>query len=225
MPRPVNADAQATQRQILESALSLFSAQGMGGTSVREIARGARVSLAMVHHYFGSKEGLYDACIEAMLDELSKLGGELRTALATVQGSPVALFDRAVRVGYQFAREHRMSVRLLQRSIVDAGEVDARIRDGRVLPFLSNMSEALGTLFDRPAKSLRLPLQSTIFLVVRYAISSDAELALLADVPNADAAFGSAEARAEKAVEDHLVKAALALLDFPRELPSDQLPS
>ncbi len=111
--------------------------------------RGAGVSLAMVHHYFGSKEGLYDACIAAMLDELSKLGGELRGALATVEGSPEALFAKAVRVGFRFARDHRMAVRLLQRSIVDAGEVDAKIREGYVLPFLANTSEALGALLSR----------------------------------------------------------------------------
>jgi AcrR family transcriptional regulator len=207
MPRPVNADAQATQRQILRSALALFSAQGMGGTSVREIARGAGVSLAMVHHYFGSKEGLYDACIAAMLAELSHLGVELRAELVTLEGSPRALFDRAVRVGFRFAREHRMSVRLLQRSIVDAGQVDARIRDGNVLPFLATISEALGGLLGRAPESLRLPIQSVIFLVVRYAISSDDELEHLVGE--------SKKARAAEAVEDHLVEAASRLLGLP----------
>lgn len=209
MPRPVNADAQATQRQILQSALSLFSAQGMGGTSVREIARGAGVSLAMVHHYFGSKEGLYDACIDAMLAELSHLGGALRTELATVQGSPHALFERAVRVGFRFARDHRMAVRLLQRSIVDAGEVDAKIREANVLPFLAGVSEALGALLGRKPEALRLPIQSVIFLVVRYAISNDTELTLLAGDGKRDGQRG------DEAVEDHLVDAAIRLLGIP----------
>ncbi len=209
MPRPVNADAQATQRQILQSALALFSAQGMGGTSVREIARGAGVSLAMVHHYFGSKEGLYGACIEAMLAELSNLGVALRAELAAVQGSPHALFERAVRVGFRFARDHRMAVRLLQRSIVDAGEVDAKIRERNVLPFLAGISEALGALLGRQPETLRLPIQSVIFLVVRYAMSNEGELALLVGQ-------GKRETQsADDAVEDHLVDAAIRLLGLP----------
>ncbi len=210
MPRPVNADAQATQRHILESALSLFSAQGMGGTSVREIARGAGVSLAMVHHYFGSKEGLYTACIEAMLAELSNLSVELRQALANLDGSPQSLIQKAIRVGFQFAREHRMAVRLLMRSIVDAGEVDARIRERNVLPFLEGISQALGMLFNRSPATLRLPIQSVIFLVVRYAISNDAEHALL---------VGDGKARptqsVDEAIEDHLADAAMRLLGIP----------
>ena len=210
MPRPVNADARATQRHILESALSLFSAQGMGGTSVREIARGAGVSLAMVHHYFGSKEGLYTACIEAMLAELSKLGGELREALATLEASPQSLIVKAVRVGFRFACEHRMAVRLLMRSIVDAGEVDARIRERNVLPFLEGISQALGMLFGRPPETLRLPIQSVIFLVVRYAWCHEAEHALLVGEGKS-----RPTQRADEAVEDHLVDAAMRLLGIP----------
>ena len=74
-----------------------------------------------------------------------------------------------------------MAVRLLMRSIVDAGEVDARIRERNVLPFLEGISQALGMLFGRPPETLRLPIQSVIFLVVRYAISHEAEHALLVE--------------------------------------------
>jgi len=45
--------------RILEAARNLFADRGFQGTSIREIAQGADVNIAMVHYYFGSKELLY----------------------------------------------------------------------------------------------------------------------------------------------------------------------
>lgn len=49
------------QVQIMEAAEKLFAEQGFAGTSVRDIAEAARVNLAMISYYFGSKEKLMEA--------------------------------------------------------------------------------------------------------------------------------------------------------------------
>ncbi len=49
------------QVQIMEAAENLFAEQGYNGTSVRDIAESARVNLAMISYYFGSKEKLWEA--------------------------------------------------------------------------------------------------------------------------------------------------------------------
>ncbi|MFS8070554.1 MAG: TetR/AcrR family transcriptional regulator [Byssovorax sp.] len=213
MARPVNADAHATRGRILSSALDLFADSGMKGVTTRDVAAAARVSLAMVHHYFGSKEGLYRACLGSMHDELSGLGGELEASLLENSAAPVAILERAIRIGFQFARAHRASVRLMQREIVDAGEMDPRIREARLTPFIDQVSDALARVTGRPVIGLRLAIQSTIFLVVRYAISHDSELARLAGVPPAHASAASAAALV--LIEDHLVEAGLAMLGVP----------
>ena len=41
--------------------MNLFGQKGFDGTSVREIAAGADVNLAMINYYFGSKEK-FDEC-------------------------------------------------------------------------------------------------------------------------------------------------------------------
>ena len=210
MARPVNADANATRGRILNSAIDLFADDGMAGVTTREVAAAAGVSLARIHHYFGNKEGLYRACLESMHDELGGLGIELRASLVEGSVEPVAILERAIRIGFHFARGHRAAVRLMQRAIVDSGEIDPQIRARRLLPFLDQMSDALAAITGRPAARLRLAIQSTIFLVVRYAISQDNELALLADVPPAHPS--SASAAALVLIEDHLVEAGLAML-------------
>lgn len=50
---------QDKQEKIIDAALSCFGANGYKKASVSDIAARARISKAMVFHYFGTKKGLY----------------------------------------------------------------------------------------------------------------------------------------------------------------------
>ena len=64
-----SAVAQSTRESIVRSALRLFGQAGIEPTSLREVARAAEVSPALVVHYFGGKEGLVAAVDEAAVRE------------------------------------------------------------------------------------------------------------------------------------------------------------
>ncbi|MCD0465556.1 TetR/AcrR family transcriptional regulator [Flavobacterium cupreum] len=49
--------------QILEVAEKLFSEKGFEGTSIRDISKMAKINIAMVSYYFGSKERLLEALL------------------------------------------------------------------------------------------------------------------------------------------------------------------
>ncbi|MWB96040.1 TetR family transcriptional regulator [Flavobacterium sp. GA093] len=49
--------------QILEVAERLFSEKGFEGTSIRDISKQAKINIAMVSYYFGSKERLLESLI------------------------------------------------------------------------------------------------------------------------------------------------------------------
>jgi len=49
--------------QILEIAEKLFSEKGFEGTSIRDISKAAKINIAMVSYYFGSKEKLLESLI------------------------------------------------------------------------------------------------------------------------------------------------------------------
>ena len=51
------------QIQILEVAETLFAENGFDGTSIRDISKEAKINIAMVSYYFGSKERLLEALI------------------------------------------------------------------------------------------------------------------------------------------------------------------
>lgn len=53
-----------TRERLLASAAKLMADKGFNGASVREICAAADTSSNMVHHYFGSKQGLLQAIVE-----------------------------------------------------------------------------------------------------------------------------------------------------------------
>jgi AcrR family transcriptional regulator len=52
------------KQQILEAAIGLFARKGFSATGVREIARIAKVNVAMISYYFGSKRGILEAALD-----------------------------------------------------------------------------------------------------------------------------------------------------------------
>ncbi len=52
------------REQILEVAEALFAEHGYEGTSVRKLASKAKINIAMISYYFGSKEKLFEALVE-----------------------------------------------------------------------------------------------------------------------------------------------------------------
>lgn len=65
---------------IILAALRVFGEHGIGATSLREVARVAEVSPALVVHHFGGKEGLVAAVDEAALLEFGAAYGAEETA-------------------------------------------------------------------------------------------------------------------------------------------------
>ncbi|MFH9553138.1 TetR family transcriptional regulator [Streptomyces sp. NBC_00377] len=62
--RPPRTESADTRDRILAAAREEFSERGYEKTSVRGIAKAAGVDAALVHHYFGTKEQVFEAAIE-----------------------------------------------------------------------------------------------------------------------------------------------------------------
>ena len=60
----------AGRDHILRAAIDAVADRGYGGTTTAAVARAAGVTQPLVHHHFGSKEGLYDAVLDALFGPL-----------------------------------------------------------------------------------------------------------------------------------------------------------
>ena len=65
VPRPVR------ERQLLELAEALFAERGYAGASMDELARRAGVTKPVVYELFGSKDGLFAACVDRSIERLA----------------------------------------------------------------------------------------------------------------------------------------------------------
>ncbi|WP_218009607.1 TetR/AcrR family transcriptional regulator [Actinomadura kijaniata] len=70
-PRPDERklDAERTRRLLLEAALEEFSAKGLAGARVQDIADRAGVNKQLISYHFGGKEGLFEALLRRWHEE------------------------------------------------------------------------------------------------------------------------------------------------------------
>ncbi len=98
-----------TASSLIAAATSLFSRHGYEGTSVRAITREAGTNLGAITYHFGSKEALYDAVFEAVVEpsvqHLARASGGSGDALSRI--------DRFVRGLFAFLTEHPELPKLL----------------------------------------------------------------------------------------------------------------
>ena len=66
-----------TKSEILETARDQFRERGYNGVSLREIASGAGVDVALVSYYFGSKQGVFFASMELPRNPVNTLTAAL----------------------------------------------------------------------------------------------------------------------------------------------------
>jgi AcrR family transcriptional regulator len=203
MARPVAADAEATRARILGAATRLVGQRGVDGTTVRDIAAEAHVSLATVLHYFGSKDDLYGAVVAAMDAELSGLRAALLADARPGMTGP-ALIEAMVRRAWSFALEHQLAHRIILRAVIDHGGMPDERIERFVRPSLDDAETLLAPLLGIDPLRARLGLQTFVMLVARYAICSEAELCAITGVQDVDAA--------RAVVGDHLVFTMQSLL-------------
>ncbi|MGI5164706.1 TetR family transcriptional regulator [Spirillospora sp. CA-253888] len=72
-PQDRRTDAGQTRRKLLDAALEEFSAKGLAGARVQDIADRAGVNKQLISYHFGGKQGLYEAIVADWLAEEAEL--------------------------------------------------------------------------------------------------------------------------------------------------------
>jgi AcrR family transcriptional regulator len=88
-------NAAATREAILQSALAAFSRHGYDGIGVREIAKSAGVTAVLVNRYFGSKEKLFAAAVEAAFSDTRLFRGDAAALAERLTEVVIAKTDKS----------------------------------------------------------------------------------------------------------------------------------
>ena len=71
--RPPKEVQRNAREDLLEAATRHFARHGFGKGALADIAADAGVSIGMVRHYFGSKDGLIETCNQVVTDALGEI--------------------------------------------------------------------------------------------------------------------------------------------------------
>jgi len=105
------------RERLLAVGRKLFSLQGFAATSTREIAAQAGCNLALINHYFGSKEGLLVAVLESEMNS----GSPDFLAVLREPGSPAEQLERFIDLAIDHFAEDGEFLRIAHREIIQHG--------------------------------------------------------------------------------------------------------
>ncbi len=147
----IRLDVDARRAQLLEHALTLFSAKTFDEVSVADVARAAGVSQGLLYHYFPGKRALFLAALESAADRLVSeaiVTSELpaHAGAAERYASLRAGLDHYLRWVEQRAVAYRFLLRGGFGSDPDVAAVVSRTRDA----FVDRIREGLGAGPDDP---------------------------------------------------------------------------
>ncbi|WP_326807818.1 MULTISPECIES: TetR family transcriptional regulator [unclassified Streptomyces] len=164
--RQSEAEGPGARERILASARGEFAERGYDKVSVRAIARGAGVDAALVHHYFGTKEQVFAAAIEAAFAPAVAVPDALDAA-----GSREELGERVVGVFFRIWEDPatRDPMLAIVRSAVNNEHAAAVFRRLLTRDLLSRVAGRL----ESPDAELRVTLaaaQMVGAMLLRYVI-------------------------------------------------------
>ena len=140
---PLSARAEATRQRLLDAALVEFSAKGLAGARVDEIAARAGANKRMLYAHFGSKEELWLTVLEAAY--AAKRAEERDLAVDALP--PVEAMRRLVQFNFRYTAAHPEFVALLnQENLHRAAHLK---RSGQVPARYSPLLEALRGVLAR----------------------------------------------------------------------------
>ncbi len=146
MDRPdiaaIKRDPVGNRRSILAAATQEFSENGFGGASVNKIAERAGTSKRMLYHYFGNKDALFLAVLEAAYADIRQAERELDLEL----GDPVEAIRRLVTFTWDYFRKNSHFLALLNEENLHKAEHLKRSK--RILSLHSPFVEMLRRVLE-----------------------------------------------------------------------------
>ncbi len=114
----IDIKEQDTRESILKSAERLFAEKGFELTTVREIAQGSGVNVAMIYYYFKTKEGLHQEIIE---ESFSHLYHSLTEGVDEEKRPEEKIHD-VIKVYVTFLHHHKNHHRIILRETVSQSD-------------------------------------------------------------------------------------------------------
>lgn len=122
----------------LDAALNLFATHGIAPTSLRDIARAAGVTPALLHYYFGGKPQLVELLIA---ERLMPVVGQMREAMQQSAGNSAALIAGFVGAAFGLIERYPWFPPLWAREVLCEGGALRELVMQRIAPMIPQQLE------------------------------------------------------------------------------------
>lgn len=177
-------DSDGTRQALIRAGLDLFGRNGFDATSTREIAQAAGVNSAGIAYHFGGKDGLRQACAEAIIARLQAVlaGGAPAVSIAIDAADRdmaaeqlLALIDRVVSF-LTTVPESELVARFVVREMLTPGPAFETLYGGLFAPVHRRVCEvwAAATGMEPEAPATRLAVFAAIGQVFYFRLARPA---------------------------------------------------
>ena len=139
--KPITRDPDKSRTNILQAARTEFARSGLGGARVDQIAKMAGINKRMLYHYFGNKDDLFCAVLEA--NYAHKRDSE--KALSLEQEEPVEAIRKLIALTWDYYLKHPEFLTLLNSANLHQAVHIKKSREIRKMhtPFVSMIKSVL----------------------------------------------------------------------------------
>jgi TetR/AcrR family transcriptional regulator len=153
----------ATKQRLLDAAEREFAARGFAGARLREIADGAGVQPALIHHYFVDKQGLYRAVLDRALVPTSTESWNLIETRRDIEG----LLEGFVELLIRFYAVHQNLLAILRHEALSGSTILTDVIGERTQPIL----EAVAAFLEDRQRAGELRSDLTAYELITLGIS------------------------------------------------------
>lgn len=158
----------SAKERLLCVAIRNFAEKGFEGASTREITEKAKVNISSISYYFGDKEGLYNASLELISDQIDKkLTAHAIIATNELKSRKVSnerkqemvhdVFSRFVDVLLDDSTSPYVA-KIFLREHLEEGERLKKFYEKGLYPLHRSMSEFMSYIIDKPVTQEQLTI-------------------------------------------------------------------
>ncbi|KMJ57054.1 transcriptional regulator [Bacillus sp. LL01] len=106
---------ETTKQRIIDAAIILFNTKGYDGTSIRELAKKAKVNIGHISYYFKNKSGLQEHLLSSFFDQYVSILENVYKKMPSISARECLL--ESVEKTMKFHRENRQLARYVYREV------------------------------------------------------------------------------------------------------------
>jgi len=125
----IKRDPEATRKALLDAAEAVFLEKGFGNTALSEIARRAGMTKSLIHHYFGSKERLWQEVKQRRFDHYAHLQLDMLKDARPTAG----LLRNSVELYFRFLKDNPEIVRILAWMFLERDQEECLNKDQELI--------------------------------------------------------------------------------------------